>query len=190
MKRKTWRKLLVGVAAAGMLISLAACGGDDGGVVPSEGQAAETTPVSESNSAEMNESAEGTPVPDSTEGAGTLGDYAVEITGARLSQDYEGNPAVVVSYTWTNNSEDTTSAMVTMMESAFQDGVELESAIIMGDDSYDSGSSMKDVRPGASVEIQKAFLLDSETSIVEFEIEEFLGFSDEKVSMNFDPAAL
>ena len=181
---------MLGTVTSVMLVTLVACGGDDGGDVPSGDQPAETAPVSESAPVGTDAVSETTPVPDSTEGAGTLGDYAVEITGARLSQDYEGNPAIVVSYTWTNNSEDTTSAMVTMMESAFQDGVELENAIIMDDDNYDSGSSMKDVRPGASVEIQKAFLLDSESSVVEFEIEEFLGFSGEKVSMNFDPATL
>lgn len=187
VKRKMWRKLLMGIAAAGMLISLAACGGDDGGA---ENQTTETTPVSESMPTGTYEAAEAASAPASADGVGTIGDFGVEITGAALAQDYEGNLAIVISYVWTNNSEDTTSPMAEVIESAFQDGIELETAFIADDEVYDSGSSMKEVRPGASLEVQAAYTLDSETSVVEFEIEEFLGFSDEKVSMNFDPAAL
>lgn len=190
MKRKTWRKLLLGTVASVMLVTLVACGGDDGGAVPSGDQSAETTPVSESAPAGTGAVAETAPAPAITEGSGTIGDFDVEITGAALAQDYEGNPAIVISYIWTNNSEDTTSPMAEVIGSAFQDGIELETAIIADDEVYDSGSSMKEVRPGASLEVQAAYVLDSETSVVEFEIEEFLGFSDEMVSMNFDPTTL
>ena len=80
-------------------------------------------------------------------GSGDLGAYHVEIKGASLAKDYQGNPAIVITYAWANNSEDTTSAMVSAGTKAFQDGVQLESAVIIGDDSYDSGASMKEVAP-------------------------------------------
>lgn len=123
-------------------------------------------------------------------GSGDLGDYHVEIKGAQLAEDYEGNPAIIVTYSWTNNSDDTTSAMVSTSEKAFQDGVQLDTAIIMDSDVYDSGNSMKDVRPGTTLDIQCAFLLTSETSVVEFEIAEWISFSDDMVTMDFDPSAL
>lgn len=127
---------------------------------------------------------------DSMVGSGDLGDYYVEIKGAQLAEDYEGKPAIIVTYSWTNNSSDTTSAMVSTSEKAFQDGVQLDTAIIMNSDVYDSGNSMKDVRPGTTLDIQCAFLLTSETSTVEFEITEWISFSNEMVTMDFNPSAL
>ena len=80
--------------------------------------------------------------------------------------------------------------MVSVGTKAFQDGVQLESAMIVGDDSYDSGTSMKDVRPGTTIDVQCAYVLTSETSTVEFEMTEWISFSDDMVTMNFDPADL
>lgn len=122
-------------------------------------------------------------------GSGDIGDSHVEIKGAFLSQDYEGNPAIVITYAWTNNSEETTSAMATTMEKAFQDGVELDTAIITDDYRYDGDSSTKDVRPGTTIDVQCAFVMTS-TSTVEFELSEWISLSDDMVTMDFDPANL
>lgn len=135
------------------------------------------------------EDAEEQPEDSATQGKGTLGDYEVEITGARLLEDYEGKPAIIVSYTWTNNSEETTSAFVAFSTSAFQDGVELDTAVVT-DDSYDGEADMKDIRPGASLEAEAAYLLDSETAVVEFEISELFSFDDTVVTTSFDPSGL
>lgn len=122
------------------------------------------------------------------EGSGDLGDYHVEIKGASIVKDYEDNPAIVVTYAWTNNSEDTTSASTAMYAKAFQDGVQLDSAWVDSDE-YDGGADMKEVRPGTTIDVQDAFELTSETSTVEFEISEFFG-SDDIVTTNFEPANL
>lgn len=120
------------------------------------------------------------PKPSSGEmiGSGNLGDNYVEIKGGQLATDYEGNPVCIITYSWTNNSDETTSAMYEISEKAFQDGVELDSAYFILDSSiYDSGSSMKDVRPGATADIQCAFVLANQTSDVEFELSELFNFS-------------
>lgn len=120
-----------------------------------------------------------------------FGDYVVEVKGAKLSTDWDGNPAIVVTYAWTNNSAETTSAFSALSEQAFQDGVELERN---GADSkdYDGDLSWKDVRPGTTIDCQAAFTLTSETSIVEVEFEEFANFSSKapKLLVEFDPANL
>lgn len=118
-------------------------------------------------------------------GSGDLGDYHVEIKGASLAKDYEGNSAIVITYTWTNNSDGTTNAMVSMMEKAFQDGVQLDTAIVAG-----LSDSMRDVRPGTTIDIEKAFSLTSDTSTVELEITEFMSFSNDMVTAEFNPAEL
>lgn len=123
-----------------------------------------------------------------TAGSGTLGDYYVEIKSAELKADYNGESVIVITYAWTNNSEDTTSAMVATSEKAFQDGIELDSAYTVKD--VDFSNNSKDVRPGTTIDIKKAFVLTSDSSIVEFEVTEWISFSDDMVSMNFDPQNL
>lgn len=119
-------------------------------------------------------------------GSGDLGSFYVEITSADLTTDYEGNPAIIITYSWTNNSDETTSAMVSISEKAFQDGVELDTAFIMSDD-YDSSASMKDVRPGSTIDVQCAYTLSNQASEIEFELSELFSFSNNapKVIKNF-----
>lgn len=124
--------------------------------------------------------------------AADLGDYHVEIKGATLTTDYEGNLVIVITYSWTNNSDDTTSALTSVNCSAFQDGVGLESAFVLSDDVYDSGLGMTEVRPGTTIDVQSAFVLTSETSIVEVEISEWITFDNDApiAYQEFDPATL
>lgn len=121
-----------------------------------------------------------------------FGDYVVEVKGAKLAKDYDGNPAIVIDYAFTNASDETTSAFVALSDQAFQDGVSLESAIISDDSVYDSDLSWKDIRPGTTLDCQTAFILTSETSTVEVEFEEFANFSSKapKLLVEFDPADL
>ncbi len=125
-----------------------------------------------------------------TENFGDLGDYYVEIKDAKLARDYENNPAIVITYSWTNNSEDTTSAMAALIGKAFQDGVELETAIIADNSVYDVDNYMKEIRPGATLDVQLAYVMTSETSTVEYEISELISFSGDTVTKNFDPSSL
>ena len=124
--------------------------------------------------------------------AADLGDSYVEIKSARLTTDYEGNQVIIITYDWTNTSDDTTSAMVSVSSSVFQDGISLETAYMIEDESYDDRSAyMAEVRPDTTIEIQEAFVLRSE-SIVEVEIGEWFTLDDNPpiAYMEFDPTAL
>lgn len=107
-----------------------------------------------------------------------LGDYTVEIQSATITQDYEGNPAVVIDYSWTNNSSETTSPLFSVTTAVFQDGVGLESALITDDSVYDSRMHMADVRPGTTIEVQEAFSLYNTTSPIEVEITQAFAWDD------------
>lgn len=181
------KSMMLLLAVAAILATLAACSSGEEPQSPSpEG----TTPPVETQHAQESEAPVEEETPDQSNAA-ALGDYYVEIKSASLAQDYKGNPAIVVTYAWTNNSDDTTSSMTAVSCSAFQDGVELETAIIT-DDSYDSDSFMMEVRPGTTIDIQAAFVLPNTTSIVEVEVGEWITFeSDPPIAyMEFDPAAL
>ena len=118
--------------------------------------------------------------PEQASGAVDVGDYTVEIKDAFMATDYEGKPALVVTYTWTNNSTETTSAMVALLEKAFQDGIELEHAVMGDVEGYDDEAGWKDIRPGVSLDVDMAFSLRSESD-VEVEVSNWLN--------NYDPAA-
>lgn len=190
MKKKAFAFLL-----AAMALAFAACGGTSGGTnSPPDrpGKPAESGPAE--NEPAESEPEESEPAPAQEQGrsvgSGDLGSSHVEIKGAALASDYEGNPAIIITYAWTNNGDDTTSAMVSIGEKAFQDGVQLETALIMDSSVYEAGSSMKDVRPGTTIDVQCAYALTSDTSTVEFELTEWISFSDDMVTMDFEPANL
>lgn len=125
--------------------------------------------------------------PKGSKSSGALGDYYVEIKDAALAKDTDGNPAIIITYNWTNNSDKTTSEAAVLYGKAFQDGIQLEPAFVLDSDVYtDAGNSMKEIRPGASLTVQSAYVMTSESSSVEFEVTELISLSDEMVSKNFD----
>lgn len=183
------KKILALILAAVIVLGLVACGGGsnkekNSGSKDDRGESKQSTENDKEPEEKNND--KGGESKGKMVGSGDLGDYHIEIKGAKIIEDYEGNPALAVTYSWTNNSDKTTSAMVAVHEKAFQDGVQLENAIIVGSDDYESGSSMKEVRPGTTIDVQSAFELTSDTSVVEFEISELISFSDNIVTMDFD----
>lgn len=120
--------------------------------------------------------------------AGDLGDYTFSINNYVLAEDYEGNPAIIVDFDFTNNGKDATSFMVAGLAKAFQDGIELENAIIMNADVYNADNYMKEIKTGATLNVQQAWTLTSTESPVEVELEEFVSFSDDKLAKTFEIA--
>lgn len=100
--------------------------------------------------------------------------YAVTIDEARLAEDYEGNPVAVVTYTFTNNSEDATSFAVALNPQAFQNGVELNTAI---GSEWDSEKYMSDVKPGGSSTVEIGYKLEDDSDVTA-EVTELFSFDD------------
>lgn len=125
----------------------------------------------------------------SSTSSGTLGDYFVEIKDAVIVNDQAGNPAIVITYAWTNNSEETTRADLIIGEKAFQDGVQMDPAIIGDESVYDVLLRTKEIRPGATIDVQRAYSMTSD-SVIEFELGDLFGRLDSVVTKNFDPTQL
>ena len=174
--RKWWFWAIAAAIVVGIIVAVVGGGSSEKEGAPSAGN----TNVSEPATQNVVQSAQG-----QVSGAVNVGDYTVEIKSAFKTTDYEGNPALAVIYTWTNNSSETTSAMASLLEKAFQDGIELEHAILVDVEGYDDETEWKEIRPGASLDVYMAFALRSDSS-VEVEVSNWLSSSD-PATKTFDP---
>ena len=91
--------------------------------------------------------------------------YGVTIDSYALSADFDGQPIMIVSLTFANNSSETASFSSALDTQAFQNGVELESAYPVLEPSYDGTSAHKDVKPGGTIAVQQAFALSGSGSV-------------------------
>lgn len=142
-------------------------------------QSTETTASTDNNAESVTSSSDNTSNSngESESATETTKRYGVTIDSCEFSTDYEGNKAAVVTYTFTNNSDDATSFTVAVLDKAFQNGVELESAY---GTNWDSSNSLKDIKPGASIQVQAAFVLDDASDIT-IEVEDWLTWSSDKL---------
>ena len=105
----------------------------------------------------------------------TIGDYEVTVQKVVISKDYDGKDAITIVYDWTNNSEKTVAPMFAVSFKVFQDGKELETAIITDSKSADS---LAEVRPAISVEgLSRSFITTSKTDL-EIEVSELISFDE------------
>lgn len=106
---------------------------------------------------------------------GDVGDYHIVLKDATVVKDYD-EKAVIVTYIWTNNSDETTSAKSAVDVNVFQNGVSLEPAFIYSEN-YDDEAALKSVRPGTSIQVQDAFYIE-DMSDIDVEVTESWGFED------------
>lgn len=101
-------------------------------------------------------------------------DYEVTIDGVTMGTDYQGAPAAIVTYTWTNNSDKATSFAVALMAKCFQNGVQCETAIVTDLDS----NYMTEIKPGASTTVQLGYVVP-DTSDITVEVTKLISFSND-----------
>lgn len=108
----------------------------------------------------------------------TLGDYGCVVKSAEITKEWTGKDAVLITYEFTNNSEDAISFDVALDAKAYQDGIGLETAILEED--TDLGIDVE-IKPGVTKEVKKAYVLRDTTTPVEIEVSELISFSDDKI---------
>lgn len=118
---------------------------------------------------------------------GAIGDYAVVIDSCRLAKDYEGKPVVIVKYLFTNVSDDSPSAFyVALNDAAYQNGVGLNKAYILDDNAnYSADNQTKEIKKGATIEVEVAYELNDTTTDIEVEVSEFISFDDTTITKTF-----
>ena len=112
--------------------------------------------------------------PEQAEPEASDAEYAVTIDGSAVTEDYEGNPAMIVDFTFINNSDEATSFAVACSQKAFQNGVELERAIVTDDL---GNGYMAEIKPGATTTARIAYALTDESDVT-VEVEELFSLDD------------
>ncbi len=164
-KKKKKKKLIIFAIIAVVLIVIIAAAGSDSDSENGENDGATNAPVQ----AEQNNTA-----------VDTLGDFKCVVKSAKLTKDYEGKDAVLITYEFTNNSQEAASFDLSLDDYVYQDGVGLEIAYLGVDEEQDFGLDVK-IKPGVTKEVKKAYILRDTTTDLDVEITEFISFNDDKI---------
>lgn len=105
-------------------------------------------------------------------------DYAVSIDACDVVSNHEGNPAIVLTYTWTNNSEDAQMFGVVIDDKVFQNGIELSFTTLPYDnETYDLNAYTKEIQPGTTQTVYLAYELEDQSEVT-VQCEETFSFDD------------
>ena len=120
---------------------------------------------------------------------GTIGKYEVAIKDASLTNDYDGNPAMIVTFSFKNNSNHAQSYAISIYNIAYQDGIQLGMGIAAQDNSiYED--AFKSIFPGITLDVKRIYKLSNTSSPVRVEASEFASLSNKKVARTFETASL
>lgn len=114
-----------------------------------------------------------------------LGEYDVSIVSHRVVKSFDGSPVILVKYAFTNNSDEAASFDWTIENRLFQNGIELTTTIIVEDD-YNSDLSYSEIKPGVTLELEKAYSMRDTTSQITVELSKLISFSDKVVTYTID----
>lgn len=126
----------------------------------------------------------------STEALTNLGNYNVEIHSCRLAKDYQDKDIVIVKYIYTNvNGNNPTSFMIAFNAEVYQNGVGLNESYFVSDNAnYTADNQTKDIKKGATIEVEVAYELNDISTDIEVEVTELFSFSDSSVTKTFSIA--
>lgn len=116
-----------------------------------------------------------------------IGEYSVVIDSCRLAKDYQGKDVIIVKYKFTNNSnDDATAFYIAFDDAVYQNDVGLNEAYVLDDSAnYNADNRTKEIKKGASIDVEVAYELNDTTSDVVVEVKELFSFDDKTVTKTF-----
>lgn len=112
-----------------------------------------------------------------------IGDFGCKVKSAKPCKDSNGKNAVIVTYEFTNNSNEAMSFASALTDFVYQNDVELEIATLdEKNDIADDSDALAEVEPGATKEIKKAYVLNDDSTSLKVEIVEAFSLNDEKIT--------
>ena len=117
--------------------------------------------------------------------SGTVGVHTITIKSIRVTKDYEGKDCVAVLYEWSHTSDSSEMFFSSISDKVFQGGIQLNATICEDADAF-SMTSFTEIKAGAVIQVEQAYLLRDATPEIEIEIEEAFSFSKEIISAKFN----
>lgn len=161
------RIILILTVAAVSFTALTGCGKTRNNSTDYSGTNADTQNKVEQNSSST-EITEGVPM--------TLKNCIVTYRGSTLATDWSKKDAIILSFDFQNTSNDKAMFSTSVGISLYQDGIELEPAMVSNSSVYDSGSAHTNILSGTVLPVQRAYVLVNTTSPIQFEIGEWISF--------------
>lgn len=116
----------------------------------------------------------------------TLEETAVSIEDAKVIED-EGRKLFIVSYKFTNKSDNAESFTSLMKSDAYQDGMSMARALVKSEiEGFEPDSTAEIIDAGKTITVQEAYVLTNETAPVEVVVKEFHSESGVSVSKTFN----
>lgn len=109
-----------------------------------------------------------------------VGEQVFDFLRYDVATDYEGNLAIILSFDYTNNSEEAKMAAYDFYVQVFQGGIEKDSCVIDYDSQWREWDKnlTTEIKDGVTFTVCRAFLLNDTQSPVEVEVSEFVNWSD------------
>lgn len=194
-------KLLVLIAALALAVTAVGCGpkadkndAETGSNKTAQTEQGETSDVSDnyaegaSNNVNMKKIDGEDLSAESSEGndSATLEESAVSIEDAKRVEA-DGKNLIIISYKFTNKSDNAESFMSIMKSDAFQDGMSMSHALTATEiEGFEPNSTAERIEPGKTITVQEAYVLANETSPVEVIVQEFHSESGVSVTKTFN----
>ena len=176
-----FKKSIAVIAALMLCASATACSG-----TTSSSNASSVNSVASTNSsaATPSNAAESAATDKTGPTSGKAVDYDVAIESVKTAKDYNGKDAAIVKFKWTNGSKKADSAMACLMMTVYQDGVQLEPAVITSDSLAENES--KSIQPGKSLEFECAYALSGKEKKIQVDVSDIASLGSNKVSTTLD----
>ncbi len=119
------------------------------------------------------------------EASASSAETSVKIVDMFLSENYSGEDVLIVKYEYTNGEKKVTAFSQEFRDAVYQNGVECSSWTISED--ADGEPSILYIKPGATIIVEEAYILNDTTSDVEIEVKTLFGgksILSEKRSIN------
>ena len=104
----------------------------------------------------------------------------------RIGKNYADDPVVIVKYAFTNNSDSPASFIWSVDSKVFQNGIELTAEYFMDD--VDAALENAEIKPGVTLELEKAYQLRDTTAQLEISIAEYLSLDEKTATYYMDIA--
>ncbi len=116
--------------------------------------------------------------------SGTIGNFEVSIDEAKVIEA-DGNKAIVISYTFKNNTSNPMSFDGIMATEVTQNGLSLQPTVITGIDGINIHSAYESVDAGKKTTLQKTFVISDTESAVDVVVYKYAEPNGEQIAKSF-----